>query len=70
MKFAVALCLLISTASLTACKTTVSDCTWVEPIEFADETKDWLGGLDWPQSAYADFNQIGDHNALHGRFCN
>lgn len=71
MKSVAALCLLTCTLFLTACSTVVpKECSWAEPIRFQQTTKDWLGSLEWPQSAYADFNKIGDHNELHQRFCN
>lgn len=72
MKFAIVLLLLTSIVSLAACETTTTvtkECSWAEPIEFAPETKQWLSGQEWPPSAYADFNQIGDHNELHQRHC-
>lgn len=69
MKFASALCLLTSTTFLIACEP-VDQCSWSAPITFTEDTKQWLGGLDWPEAAYADFNQIGDHNELYGRYCN
>lgn len=62
------LLLTVSTIFLTACSTsevTLRDaepCAWVKPIEFSEDTKSWLRGLEWPQTAYADFNKIGVHN--------
>lgn len=53
---------------LTACDPK-PECAWAEPIVFQQETKEWLEGEDWPDTAYADFDQIGDHNELHDRFC-
>ena len=35
---------------------------WVKPITFSAETKAWLRSLEWPESAYADFDQIVKHN--------
>jgi hypothetical protein len=70
MKFVAALCLTISVSFLTACNPTITrECSWAEPIRFDPKTKEWLGGLDWPQSAYADFNKIGDHNELYVKYC-
>lgn len=37
-------------------------CAWVKPIQFQDETKAWLNGLDWPSSAYEDFEEVAKHN--------
>ncbi|HXV73259.1 MAG TPA: hypothetical protein VD713_00875 [Sphingomonadales bacterium] len=45
------------------------DCAWAAPIRFSEETKAWLGALEWPETAFADFKQIADHNELYGRFC-
>jgi hypothetical protein len=45
------------------------ECSWSEPIRFDPKTKEWLAGLEWPPTAYEDFNKIGDHNELHDRFC-
>jgi hypothetical protein len=47
----------------------VSECSWSAEIRFEDETKNWLGGLDWPDSAYEDFDKIGDHNELRRKYC-
>lgn len=71
MKFALGLFSMTSLTFLGACspQITTTECSWAEEIRFSDETKDWLQGLDWPQSAYADFDKIGDHNELHQRFC-
>jgi len=76
MKFAFALCLLISPAFLTACSfldrpTPVipKECTWAEAIEFDQATKDWLTKQEWPPSAASDFNKIGDHNELFAKLC-
>lgn len=82
MKYAHVLCLLLSATFLTACDAVfsvmpdsmrpapVSECLWTEEILFREDTKDWLMGLDWPTTAYADFNQIGDHNELYRTYCN
>jgi hypothetical protein len=40
----------------------VDDSAWVKPIYFSEETKQWLHGLEWPESAYEDFDKIGRHN--------
>jgi len=72
MRFVVALCLTISGLFLTACSTPTvipKECSWSEPIRFDPKTKEWLAGLEWPPTAYEDFNKIGDHNELHDRFC-
>jgi hypothetical protein len=75
MRSTLGLILLTSAVSLTACSSrplTLSDvdpCSWVRPIEFSDETKAWLEAIDWPTSAYADFNQIGDHNDKVREIC-
>lgn len=69
MRYVIALCLATSLLFLTACEVPVSECSWSRQIEFEDETKEWLKGLEWPQSAYEDFDEIGDHNELHGRYC-
>lgn len=80
MKYAHVLCLLLSATFLTACDRTlwpdslrpapVSECLWTDEIRFQPETKQWLMGLSWPVTAYADFNQIGDHNELWETYCN
>jgi hypothetical protein len=77
MKYVHVLCLLLSATFLTACSwpdslrlPPVNDCQWADEIRFRPETKQWLLGLNWPQSAYADFNQIGDHNELWETYCN
>ena len=31
-------------------------------IEFSEETKDWLRSLEWPDTAYEDFDKVADHN--------
>lgn len=61
--------LAISLLFLTACET-VKECSWSAPIKFETETKEWLADLDWPDTAYKDFDQIGDHNQLYDRNCN
>jgi hypothetical protein len=38
------------------------DTSWVKPIIFHDETLEWLESLDWPDTAYEDFDQIAKHN--------
>lgn len=72
MKFALTLFLATSLTFLGACSQTVytQECTWAEEIPFQPETKQWLEGLDWPPTAYEDFEQIADHNDLHERYCN
>lgn len=47
----------------------VPECSWSAPIEFEQETKDWLEGLEWPPTAFEDFDEIGDHNTLYRRNC-
>jgi len=65
MGWILSLCLLTSVLFSTGCNPTRSvpdDLLWVQPIEFSEETKEWLGSLEWPQSAYADFDKIRKHN--------
>jgi hypothetical protein len=65
MKWILNLLLLISISSSVGCNNsrgTPDDLSWVQPIEFSKETKEWLGSLEWPQSAYADFDKIRRHN--------
>lgn len=75
MRFVTVLCLSASATFLAACDRPEEvviappECSWSDPIEFSDETKEWLAEQDWPESAYDDFNQIGDHNELHEQFC-
>ena len=38
------------------------DTSWVKPIVFHQETKDWLASLQWPATAYEDFDQIRRYN--------
>ena len=38
------------------------DTSWVKPIRFHPETLAWLEGLEWPETAYEDFDQIAKHN--------
>lgn len=55
--------LLISVLSLTGCVGIQrTDYSWVKPIHFSDQTVDWLMNQEWPESAYADFDQILKHN--------
>lgn len=68
MRYVLALCLLIASQFLIACKAP-NECSWSEPIRFTVETKDWLEGQEWPPAAYEDFNKIGDHNELYERYC-
>ncbi len=35
---------------------------WLQPVEFSKETKVWLEGLDWPESAFVDFGKLAQHN--------
>ena len=59
------LLLAISTSLSLGCSSargTPDDLLWVQPIEFSKETKEWLGSLEWPSSAYADFDKIRKHN--------
>lgn len=71
MKYVLALCLLTSTQFLMGCSKTVqtTECSWSKQIEFHPNTKQWLGGLDWPPTAYGDFNKVSDHNVLHKKYC-
>ena len=72
MSSARALFLVTSLAFSTGCsfmRDAPDECVWTAPIEFSDETKEWLGSEDWPDSAFEDFNQIGDHNELYRRNC-
>lgn len=65
MGWILSLFLLTSIAFSTGCSSTrgsPDDLLWVQPIEFSKETKEWLGSLEWPQSAYADFDKIRKHN--------
>ena len=64
MGWILSLCLLTSIVFLTGCddRAVPDDMTWVQPIEFSKETKEWLGSLEWPQAAYADFDKIRKHN--------
>lgn len=68
MRIATSLLLVTSLLFLTACETP-PPCAWSSRIEFSEQTKDWLAGLEWPDSAYVDFDKIGDHNDLYGRYC-
>lgn len=61
MRWTLSLLLLISTLFCLGCNSsrgTPDDLVWLQPIEFSKETKEWLGGLNWPPSAYADFDKI------------
>lgn len=75
MRLTLGLLLTASTIFLTACSTdriTLSDtdpCAWVKPIEFSVETKNWLAGLEWPDTAYTDFNKVGTHNDKVRELC-
>lgn len=62
-------CLIASLIFLAACEKAYLDCAWSDPIRFDDGTKEWIGSLDWPKSAYEDFNKIRDHNRLYDRYC-
>jgi len=50
--------------------TSMDPCIWVKPIEFNEETKEWLEDQDWPESAYEDFIQIYKHNLKVKELCN
>lgn len=56
--------LLTSVLSSGGCsnQTNAHDPTWVRPIYFSPQTTEWLEGLEWPPSAYDDFEQIARHN--------
>lgn len=76
MKYVHVLLSVIALSFLSACgewftrTVTVSDCSWADRISFEDETIDWLGGLPhWPDTAYEDFGEVGDHNELHDKYC-
>ena len=59
------LSLVTSGACLTGCRAPAAppvDASWVKPILFHTETKAWLAGLEWPPTAYEDFDQIAKHN--------
>ena len=59
------LSLVTSGTCLTGCRAPAAppvDTSWVHPILFHQETKDWLAGLEWPPTAYEDFDQISKHN--------
>jgi len=64
LRWMLSLYLLTSIASSTGCspKPPPVDASWVKPILFHQETKDWLAGLEWPPTAYEDFDQIAKHN--------
>lgn len=65
MRLMLVLCLGISLAFLSGCdvaRGTPDDLTWLKPIEFSEETKVWLSGLQWPASAYEDFEKIARFN--------
>lgn len=65
MGWILSLCLLTSMWFSTGCDSargTPDDLVWLQPIEFSKETKEWLGGLEWPPSAYADFDKIRKFN--------
>ncbi|MCH8347379.1 MAG: hypothetical protein IH901_02605 [Proteobacteria bacterium] len=72
-KFAAALFLVLSLTFLSACSgirvKVATDCAWAEEIRLSSETKEWLDGLEWPESAFEDFKKIGDHNELYSKFC-
>jgi hypothetical protein len=39
------------------------DVTWVQPIYFQDESKEWLmANQPWPQSLLEDLNKVATHN--------
>jgi len=62
------LCLLISILSCLACSPCrdhpQDDLLWLQPVEFSQETKAWLEGLEWPKSAYEDFGRLAQHNKM------
>lgn len=71
MRLIVSLCLLISTIFLPGCNEHLraSECATFSKIEFEQETKDWLGGLEWPETAYGDFNEVRSHNTKWEQRC-
>lgn len=76
MSYVRALLCVIALSSLSACgnlftrTVTVSDCSWTERIIFEDDTITWLYGLDkWPDTAYEDLDEVGDHNELYDINC-
>lgn len=65
MKWTSNLLLVIAISFLAACEPargTTDDLVWLQPIEFSKETKEWLGGIEWPKEAYADFDKISKLN--------
>lgn len=69
LRSTLSLLLLTSIPCLTGCKAQPTpppvDTSWVKPILFHQQTKDWLAGLDWPPTAYDDFDQIAKFNAKY-----
>ena len=51
-----------SCLSSVGCVVKKTDTSWVKPIYFRDETINWLNSLDWPSTAFEDFDQIRKHN--------
>lgn len=65
MGWILSLFLIASMWSSTGCDSsrgTPDDLVWLQEIHFSEETKVWLGSLDWPQSAYVDFDKIAKLN--------
>ena len=65
MKLTLSLLLVIVILFFQSCSSargTPDDLVWLQPLEFSKETKEWLGGLDWPPSAFEDFDKIAKFN--------
>lgn len=63
MRLIVVLCLMTSGLFSSGCaRATPPPSTWVEPIVFQPETIRWLESLEWPQTAYEDFDKIRKFN--------
>ena len=67
MKSKLSLLLLTSLLFLSGCneaRGVPDDMAWLEPCEFQESTKAWLLGLEWPPSAYVDFDKIAKMNDI------
>lgn len=72
MRLITLLFLVISTLSLGACNGTVlsaDECSTFRDIRFSEETKTWLAEIEWPESAFADFDKVGKHNEKYEERC-
>jgi hypothetical protein len=47
-----------------------SDCSWVKPIYFEDETHEWFLSMPLPDSVKRDLWQINRHNAKYEEITN